>query len=1022
MMSLTRGPLVICLAAVLTVAGLLVALGLPNALLPRIERPEIQLFSNWPGKGSRDIEQSLVAPLERELQGLAGLQEIQSRIFDNSAVTVLTFHGDTDMQQRYFEVMSRINQVPGWPAQVARPVVVNNATGAGQTLATAMMYASVPKTPAQMIHAFKTHVVPALSKIPGVSGLNVSNNPLEQRVDIEFDPARLAEYSLTIDQVAAVLGELVDQSGDTLTLGAREYGLHFKGQMAVEELAALAVSVRGEHVIRLGELAEIHTRLAGDWNFASLNGHRALYFMLEPAPDVNALDAIDAVRTAIAALNAGPLAALDMSVNLSRDDSREIRQALALVYGSLLLGIVLACAVLYLFLREWRVVALVFVSVPVCLALVLLMMGIFGYSLNVISLAGMALSVGLLLDAAIIVVENILRLRREGLAVEAAIRQGVSEVTGAIVSSTLSSIIVFVPVLMMRSNEGQLFEDLAFTISGALLASILVALVLLPAIARYWLPAMKGWGEQRSGRWSGLLLAPLRRPVLAGMLLLAGGPLALWISLSWTPSIDVLPSPKQRILRAFIALNEPLSSEAVTRTIAQPVFARIEQQRQDNQAPAFEVYGMFCSASGCLLYFYPDEDWHFPSFKAWVESSIVHELPASRAFVSQGNLLRFAMPDSRVTQLDIKGAALPVLQSVGRDLLKQLQQQFPEANIDEDTPLDNQSARIELTPKQDRLVRLGLSRAQLNRQLVALTDGLYLGQFFAGGDSLPFYFKGRPAGHLDTLMQTQIMVPGHGLIALHQLADAELVLAPESLLRIDQEPSVSLSLTPPPGVTVGAFVAEVEQRVAEFLATDGREAVFVSYRGSADRLGAFLQEFGQMLVAALVILLLLMWLTLKSWRLAVAVMLSMPLAIAGGMLNLHLLNLFTVQNLDVITMIGFIILMGLVINNGILLAGQYEHGMRRGLSQHQAITAAVRLRLRPIYMSTATSIFGMLPLMLSPGDGAEIYRGLAAVIVGGMTFSALFSLSFMAALLSLPLFAQCGRGGADNAAGSPVAA
>jgi HAE1 family hydrophobic/amphiphilic exporter-1 len=204
---------------------------------------------------------------------------------------------------------------------------------------------------------------------------------------------------------------------------------------------------------------------------------------------------------------------------------------------------------------------------------------------------------------------------------------------------------------------------------------------------------------------------------------------------------------------------------------------------------------------------------------------------------------------------------------------------------------------------------------------------------------------------------------------------------------------------------VGPFIKEIQQQVSAFLLTHENKSLFVNYRGSADSLNAFLQEFGIMFAISLVILVLLMWLTLKSWSLAFAVILSMPLAIAGGMFNLQLLNVVSMQNLDVITTIGFIILMGLVINNAILLASQYDNAIKSGLSQHQSIVQAVKLRKRPIYMSTGTTIFGMLPLMLSPGEGAEIYRGLAAVIIGGMTFSALFSLSFMSALLSLPIFA-----------------
>jgi len=1002
-------PLIISLAIVMTLLGLIIALGLPNALLPRIDRPEIMLFTSWGGKGSQEIEQTLVAPLERQMYGLNNLISTESNISDGFASTVLTFHADADMQQMYIEVLSRINQVPGWPAQVEKPFIQNNSSGAGATLATAMMYSTTPKTETQFINAYKMHLEPALAKVAGVAGVNISNNPADKRVDIEFEPKQLAKNSLTIEQVTSVLQDMIDRSGDKLTLGAKDYGLLFKGNVPISELGQLPIYSRDQHIVRLSDIATIHTRLATQWNYASIHGNRAMYMILEPTVNVNALSAIDDVKQVFQQLNQGALFDLGMKVTLSRDDSKDIKRALVQVYGSIFLGVVLAAMVLFYFLKNWRVVSLIFVSIPVCLSIVMLAMGLGGYSLNVISLAGMALSVGLLLDAAIVVVENILRIKHNGASLNQAITEGAAQVKGAIISSTVSSIIIFLPILLMQTKESQLFEDLAFTISSALLASVVVALILIPTLARYFLTGGNLQGgkiiqqKDDSRLIAKLTLTATNKP-LASLTLFIGIPLALLYSYFAMPSFDVLPNPKQKSLRTFISFSEPMNTQAVAKRIAQPIFSRLEQQKKAGLGQPYDTSGMFCGESGCLLYFYPSQDWHYESFKQWIETKIVNDFPGTEVFTQQGTLLRFVMPNSRNTQLDLKGDNLDNLQFVGRELLAQLKEQFPDANITEASPLNNQASRIEFTPKYDNLAYLGTSQAQLNRHLVALTDGLYLGRFYADGDTIPFYFKAKETNQLEELLDTEIVIPEHGYQPLHQLVEAKFTLAPQSLLRIDRESSISINLSPPENMPVGPFIKQVQQQVSAFLSTHENKQLFVNYRGSADSLNAFLQEFGLMFVISLVILVLLMWLTLKSWSLAFAVILSMPLAIAGGMFNLQLLNLVSIQNLDVITMIGFIILMGLVINNAILLASQYDNAIKNGLNQQQSIVQAVKLRKRPIYMSTGTTIFGMLPLMLSPGEGAEIYRGLAAVIIGGMTFSALFSLSFMSALLSLPIF------------------
>jgi multidrug efflux pump subunit AcrB len=445
---------------------------------------------------------------------------------------------------------------------------------------------------------------------------------------------------------------------------------------------------------------------------------------------------------------------------LSRDDSKDIKNAIQQVYMALLLGIFLSGIILYGFIRKIKVVALIFISVPVCLTLVMLAMSFSGFSLNVISLAGLALSVGLLLDAAIVVVDSILALQKKGYPLSKAITVGCKEVRSAIFSSTLSSIIIFIPILMINSAESQLFEDLAFTISTALLASLVVALVVLPAFARYLISDKVFEEKEKSTMLTYYLCASARTRGRAITCLAIGGPLAIW-------------------------------------------------------------------------------------------------------------LLR---------------------------------------------------------------------------------------------------------------------------------------LAPASLLRINKKSTISLALTPAANMPMSTFTEQVSIEVDTVLNQDEFSHLISSYRGSGDQLKVFIASFLEMFIFSLLMLVFLLWLSLNSWKLALAVMLTMPLAFAGGMLCLQILNLYVNQALDIITMIGFIILLGLVINNAILLASKYQSGLQTNLSQYQAITEAIDSRKRPIYMSTATSIFGMLPLMLLPGEGAEIYRGLAAVIIGGMTFSALFSLSFMAALLSMPIF------------------
>jgi len=995
---------VIVMTFLVTFLGILMAFKLPNALLPAIDRPEIQLQMSWSGKNVQEIEQSLIAPLEDSLGRVNNLIEQQSNILGDSATMVLKFKTGTDMKQSYIDVLAAINQVSSWPSEVPRPRIINRSSGANATLSTAMLYANKAATTDELVQAFKRFVKPSLINVEGVASITSPGNSPEQRIDIEFDRKKLAEYSLPIKKILSMLNNLSDSSGDKLILGNREYGLNFKGKMTASELADLPIHNVGNNIIRLGDIAKLHKRLISPWGYAAINGKRAFYFRLKPTKGVNALKAVDAIKATFSQLNQGKLKQLDMTLVLSRDDSKDIKNAIEQVYLALLLGVVLSGLILFCFIRNIKVVTLIFISVPVCLTIVMIAMSLSGFSLNVISLAGIALSVGLLLDAAIVVVESILAFKKLGYSLSEAISLGRKEVSSAIFSSTLSSIVIFIPILMINSTESQLFEDLAFTISSALLASLLVALVVIPAFARYLISDQQVAKSVKNGKLVQYICASARSKGVAISCLVLGIPIAIWLTVLAMPDIDVLPDPKQRLMISIVSFNQPLSEEAIDRVVAQPILQRIEQQKSNIAAPDYDVSGIVCGNDYCFLYFNPTKGWQYEIFKTWVETSITHDIPGAQVFSRQGSLLSFALPNSRTSQLDIQGASLEELQRAGKEVLAKLKQRFPDANIRATTPLDNQAANIEFTPKYEQLLYYGLNAKDLNLQLSTLTQGVYLGRSFYQGDSYPFYLKAQQANDIETLLATDLYIPEVGLTPLSELTSSKLSLAPDSLLRINKKATVSFALTPKANVSVSRFSEQVLKEVDVVLNQAEFKQLYTEYRGSADQLTEFIQSFLQMFVFSIILLIFLLWLSLNSWKLAIAVILSMPLAFAGGMLCLQLLNLFVDQALDIITMIGFIILLGLVINNAILLASKYQSALLKNLSQHQAITLAIDSRKRPIYMSTATSIFGMLPLMLLPSEGAEIYRGLAAVIIGGMTFSALFSLSFMAALLSMPIF------------------
>jgi multidrug efflux pump subunit AcrB len=309
---------------------------------------------------------------------------------------------------------------------------------------------------------------------------------------------------------------------------------------------------------------------------------------------------------------------------------------------------------------------------------------------------------------------------------------------------------------------------------------------------------------------------------------------------------------------------------------------------------------------------------------------------------------------------------------------------------------------LQLVPNDRRITAAGLDRASVATIVRAATSGTFVGEYFDGNERMDMILKGPTWSAPEELASTPIATPLAGIQTIGELADIRRTVGPTRLRRVDGQRTITLAVTPPAEMTVQEALATLRDvagpQFSEFMPAE----VSLKYRGTADRLEEAFGKMGDNLIMAAAVLFLILAAMFRSLRDALLVMLSMPLAIAGGVAALRFLNLFTIQAMDLLTMIGFLILLGLVVNNAILLVMQARNGLADGLDRTKAVAQAVRVRARPIYMSTLTSIFGMLPLMLIPGAGSQLYRGPATVTIGGMFVSAIFTLILMPSILQLP--------------------
>jgi multidrug efflux pump subunit AcrB len=377
-------------------------------------------------------------------------------------------------------------------------------------------------------------------------------------------------------------------------------------------------------------------------------------------------------------------------------------------------------------------------------------------------------------------------------------------------------------------------------------------------------------------------------------------------------------------------------------------------------------------------------------------------LPDTQAFVSRSSLLNFGFDGGRSINVDLQGSEIETLAEVAVPAMRIVSDALPGATVRPIPGLAIAEPELQLVPNDRRITAAGLDRASVANIVRAVTGGTFVGEYFDGNTRMDMILRGAPWNSPQQLAETPVATPLAGIQTLGELTTIARTVGPTQLRRVDGQRTLTLNVLPPEDMTVQEALERLRDTAGPELRGILPAGVDVRYRGTADRLDRAMSEMSVNLLLAAVILFLILAAMFRSLLDSLLVLLAMPLAMAGGVLALRVINLFTQQAMDLLTMIGFVILLGLVVNNAILLVMQTRSGQRQGLEGSAAVAEAVRLRARPIYLSTLTSIAGMLPLALVPGVGSEIYRGLATVIIGGMTLSALFTLLLMPAVLRLP--------------------
>lgn len=1021
---LQHSTLIAVAVLILCVLGGSAALRVPVQMIPDLEVRTISVETRWPGASPRDVEQEILIEQEQYLRTLPNLRRMVSTASIGQATIELKFPFGVDINEALIRTNNALSQVSGYPENVDAPALTTISSSDEP-----FMYFRIgPRADSRiqpdlaMIRNFlEDEVRPRLERVAGVSLVEIRGAE-ERQVRVEVDPHRLAERGLDMTDVRnALQARNVDRSAGDLDSGKRSVMVRTLGRFsAPADMGDLIVAERHGTLVRLSDLAEIQLSHHELRSRAFYNGQPSLILAVRRETGSNVIQTKYAVLPEVEAISAETLAPLGLEMTLVNEDARYVEDSVANVWRNLLLGTLLATLVMYAFLRSARSTLVGVIAVPICTIAAFIGLLLAGRTLNVISLAGVAFAIGMTLDNTIVVLESIDQARRRGLKPFDAAVAGVRRVWTAVIASTLTSVLVFAPTLFIQEEAGQLYSDIAIAISTSILASMAVAVTVLPTMAARLLPALApgdsaSYGAlDRIGRWIARAHgSPQRRRAILVGTLCASVLAVVWL----TPPAEYLPEGEEaRIFSRMIAppgynLTE---MEGIARELIPELRQRLEDQparfhSDETDMPALRFFALFVDAQGINVITDPKDPADVEALMGALEARFT-AWPGMRAFASRGSIISSNDGGTRSINVNISGSDLARIYQVASLAYARAGVLFDGAQIgSEPGSLSLDQSLLEVRPRWERLAEVGLDAERFGYSVAALSDGAFADEMILDDRRVDIYLFSSAGSEqrADRLRDLPIATPDGAVLPLSALADLHDSVDTDSIRRLDGRRTVTLNIVPPRSVALETGVERVRTELIEAMRVAGEipHGVSVRITGASDQLQATREAVSGNFIIAVLLCYLMLVAIFRHWGRPLLVMATIPLGLAGGIVGLAILNsvgaAFGIhQPFDMITLLGFLVLLGAVVNNPILIVQEAYKRLEEGAeSITVAVDDAVHTRLRAILMSSLTTIFGIAPLVLIPGAGTELYRGLGAIVMFGIAFSTVVTLTFLPSLM-----------------------
>ncbi len=1021
--SLQKPVTVIVAIIMLLMFGLLALQRLPQQLTPNVIEAKISVVTMWPGASPREVEQEIINEQELVLKNTPGIISYESKSQDNMGTITLTFKIGADINKGLLDVSNKLTEVDSYPENVLKPVI--KATGESSSPVIWTMLRTLDENP-NNIDTYKTYLKNEVrehyERIPGVAELFLLSGT-EQQMQVIVDFKSLAKYGLSIDEVIhQIQRHNNDISAGSVDIERRNYRIRttsqFRSPEAIRELIILSSQ---DKEVRIKDIAMVAYGYAMPRAISMVDGVKGLIIGVKPVNGTNIVDLTNNVEAMIEKLNTGKLKQDGLRIQWLHDKRAYIQGSIDLVQQNILIGGVLAIIVLLLFLRSLSATAVVALSIPISIISTFIILHYMQRSLNTISLAGISFSVGMLVDSAIVVLENIDRHKKMGKPYLTAAYDGTSEVWGALIASALTTIAVFLPIIFLHNEAGQLFKDIAIAVTAAVTFSLFVSISVIPML---WYQLMRLHPHKshqlKKSQHKGLLvrfgeavnysiMSPLnsilKSPVkrILTVVILSMASIASIYSLF--PKMEYLPQGNRNLI-FNILIPPPGLSYAEKKYIGETIYARLKPHMGVEKDGYPAIARTFYVAGGDLIIFgvISADDRRVEVFKSLLQP-IANGFPGVFGITKQAGVFEQGLGKGRTIDVDISGENIEKLVAVGGALFGILSKEIEGVQIRPVPSIELLFPEIRFIPDDAMLKRQGMDAYSLGIIADVLLQGRKISEYKLDGvNKINLILKSKDSDTRtpEAIYHSLVATPGGKLISFNSLAELQRTNGISEIRHLQGKRTITLEVTPPKQFTIQEGIELLQNKLIPELKQQGKlDGVKIALSGTSDKLLETIDSMKFNLLLAVIITYLLMAALFANFIYPLIILFTLPLAAAGGFIGLAMVNKFLAyQPLDVLTMLGFVILVGIVVNNAILIVHQTLNLIRNeNMDSRQAIYEATQSRLRPIFMSSLTSLFGMLPLIIIPGPGSEFYRGLGSVITGGLAFSTLFTLFVIPSLL-----------------------